>query len=249
MTLSEKKFRKKNLCKLLNLNFTKITTTTENVGKYDLPYITAEISAYPDYIALYGETKEYNFTERTYLAFYKYDAVFDNIFGLYNAIYYDIQELQNFYLERFKGVKYFIAPDYSLCDDINHIENLHRIFRSRIVSIWLTLNLKAMVIPNITYSNPKIFPDMLTGMQDCKVVAFSTKGLMRNKRALDLLKEAVKYTADNLQKLRTIIIYTTSINDEYIYKLFEYAAQKGIKLIIPDNRLRNLHFKDKRGEI
>ncbi len=239
---------KKNLRKLLNLNFMEVLNSTESVGKYDLPYIAANILAYPDYIAMYSDLKEYNLTDRTCVAFYKYDSIFDGIHGLFNAIYYGVTELKNFYLERFKNVKYFIAPDYSLCGDINHIENLYRIFRARIVSIWLTLELKVTVIPNITYSDTKIFSNMLDGMEDCKVVAFSTKGIMHDKQALDLLKQALKYTVDNLKNLKTIIIYTTSIKDEYTYELFKYAADAGIKLIIPDNRLRNLHLTKKGGK-
>ena len=187
---------------------------------------------------MYGELSKYNLTDRTCVAFYQYDSVYDEIDGIYNAIYYDITKLQNFYLERFKNVKYFISPDYSLCGDIPYIENIHRIFRARIVSVWLTLNLNKMVIPNITYSNQKIFPHMLDGMEDCEVVAFSTKGIMKNPCSLELLKEAVQYTVMNLRKLQTIVIYSTSIYNEKIYDLFEYAIQNKIELIIPENTLR-----------
>lgn len=123
--------------------------------------------------------------------------MFDGILGIFNAIYYDIDWLKNFYLERFKDIKYFIAPDYSICGDINHIENLYRMFKSRIVSVWLTLELKANVIPLITYSSEKIFSNMLDGMQDCEVVAFSTKGLRNNTKSLNMMQKALKYTVDN----------------------------------------------------
>ena len=203
---------KKNLKKLLNLSFTDVTSKTYAVGRYDLPYITARINKYPDYIALYNDTGEYLLTDRTCVSFYNYDSVFDGLGGIYNAIYYDIAELKDFYRNRFAGVKYFIAPDYSLCGDINKIENLHRLFRARIVSVWLTLELNAVVIPNITYSNEKIFPNMLDGMENYEVVAFSTKGLHNSGKKLSLMKKALKHTVDNLKKLRTIIIYTLSKN-------------------------------------
>lgn len=158
----------KDIKRLLNLNFTDVSNKSYSVGKYDLPYISAKITSYPDYIALYRDKCDYRRTEKTCVSFYNYDAAFDGINGIWNAIYYARSELKAYYLKRFEGVRYFIAPDYSLCGDINHIENLHRLFRARIVSIWLTLELGAVVIPNITYSTPKIFPDMLSGMEDCK---------------------------------------------------------------------------------
>ena len=234
--LSKKGSKSKNLRKLLNLNFTDVTSKTYAVGEYDLPYVTSKITKYPDYIVLYDEKNNYQLTDRTYVSFYNYDVVFDGLLGIYNAIYYDLNELKNFYRERFEGVKYFITPDYSLCGDINHIENLYRLFRARIVSVWLTLELSATVIPSITYSAPKIFPNMLDGMEDCEVVAFSTKGLRNNIECLNLMGDALKYTVDNLKELRTIIIYTLSKNEEKINSWFNYAIQHGIELIIPSNR-------------
>ena len=228
----------KNLKRLLNLNFTDVTNKTHSVGEYDLLYIAAKITKYPDYIALYKDKGDYLRTDRTCISFYNYDNAFDGLGGIWNAIYYDVAEWKDFYRERFAGVKYFIAPDYSLCGDINKIENLHRLFRARIVSIWLTLELNAVVIPNITYSNEEIFPNMLDGMENCEVVAFSTKGLRNNGKRLSLMKKALRYTVDNLPKLRTIIIYTLSKDDEKIYSWFSYAAQHDIKLIIPSNRSR-----------
>lgn len=228
----------KNLKRLLNLNFTDVTNKIHSVGEYDLPYIAAKITKYPDYIALYKDKGDYLRTDRTCVSFYNYDAAFDGLCGMWNAIYYDVAEWKNFYRERFAGVKYFIAPDYSLCGDINKIENLHRLFKARIVSIWLTLELNAVAIPNITYSNEEIFSNMLDGMENCEVIAFSTKGLRNSCKKLSLMKKALLYTVDNLPKLRTIIIYTLSKDDEKIYSWFSYAVQHEIKLIIPSNRSR-----------
>lgn len=231
--------RNKNLKKLLNLHFTDITNKSRNVGQYDLPYNCAKISVYPDYIALYNERNKYHATDKTCVAFYNYDQLFDGLYGIFNAIYYDINELQNFYMDRFKGVKYFISPDFSLCGDINHIENLYRVFKSRIVSVWLTLKLKAIVIPNITYSSENFFPNMLEGLEECEVVAFSTKGLRNNNKSLELMKKAIKYTADTLKNLKTIVVYTLSSDDAKIYAWFSYASKCNVDIVIANNRVRN----------
>ena len=108
----------------------KTANETRRVGEYDLPYILSSINMYPDFIALYGEFSKYKLTYRTCVAFYEYDQVFDGIKGIWNAIYHDIRKWQFYYLNRFAGVKYFIAPDCSLCGDVNKIENLHRALSS-----------------------------------------------------------------------------------------------------------------------
>ena len=80
---------------------------------------------------------------------------------------------------------------------------------------------------------------MLDGMEDCEIVAFSTKGLMKSADARNLLRESIKFTVDNLKKLKAIIVYTVSIFDETIYDLFSYATDNGVRLIIPRNTLRD----------
>lgn len=144
--------KSRNLQNLINLNFMEFLGKTKMVGRFDLPYVVSKLTTYPDFIALYREPNKYNFTPRTCVAFYEYDRNFDGIHGLWNAIYFNLEKQKNLFQYRFTDVKYFIAPDYSLCGDIPLIENIHRVFRSRIVSIWLTMTLGKQVIPNITYS-------------------------------------------------------------------------------------------------
>ncbi len=90
-----------------------------------------------------------------------------------NAIYERDENLLNEYKKRFEDVKYFIAPDYSQCGDINAIENLYRIFKSRVVSLMFILEFRALPIHNITYANNNYFESMFDGMEDTNVVAFS----------------------------------------------------------------------------
>ena len=58
---------------------------------------------------------------------------------------------------------------------MSEAENYHRQFRSRIVSIWLAMNLKAIVIPLVSCANGLGMKYMLDGMEDCTVVAFNAK--------------------------------------------------------------------------
>ena len=118
------------------------------------------------------------------------------------------------------------------------MECLYRYFKSRVVSLWLTLEVGAAVIPNITYGRRESFTDMLVGMDDCNVVAFSLKGSMQDIEQKSLLLEAIKYTVDHLN-LESIVVYSVSTNNDKVYELFKYAIKKGIKIIIPENSLKS----------
>lgn len=237
--------KKKDLKKLLNLNFVDLTNQTYSCGKYDLPYFRCPSSINIDYLALYSEVKNYNKTENTCVCFYQYDIEFDSIKGVFNAIYYNDEKLLAKYKERFKAIKYAIAPDYSQLGDIPRVENLYRLFKARIVSIWLVLECDVLVIPNITYANENYFDVMLDGMEETEVVAFSAKGSMREADERELFLKAIKITVDGLPNLKKIIVYSVSIDDEKVLKLFEYASLKGIEIVIPDNILKERNVVNK----
>ena len=165
--------------------------------------------------------------------------------GLYNAIYYNDVKKLAFYKNRFKNVKIFIEPDYTICGDMHFAEKVSRRMRMRVIAVWLATELQAIVIPLITYGNENSFKYMLDGIENSDTVAFSTKGAVRNSKKChgqrELLLKAIKYTVDNLN-LRYIVVYSTC-KYETTCKLFSYAIDKGIQLIIPRNRLKDLHDK------
>ena len=237
--------KKKNLKKLLNLNFVDLANQTYSCGKYDLPFVRCPSNINVDYLALYSETHNYHKTKNTCICFYQYDLKFDTIKGIFNAIYYNNEKLLAKYKERFKGIKYAISPDYSQLGDINRVENIYRLFKARIVSIWLVLECDVLVIPNITYANENYFDVMLDGMEETEVVAFSAKGSMREFDEKELFLKAIKIAVDGLPKLKKIIVYSVSIEDEKVLKLFEYASLKGIEIIIPDNILKERNVINK----
>ncbi len=237
--------KKKNLKKLLNLNFVDLTNRTYNFGKYNLPYIKCPNLVNPDYLALYSEKSNYHKTDRTFICFYQYDIKFDNIKGIFEAIYHNDKNLLTKYKERFKNVRYAIAPDYSEVGDIPRAENIYRLFKSRIVSLWLCLECNIVVVPNVTYASENYFDIMLDGMSDTEVVAFNVKGSIREKTERELLAKAVEHTVNNLKHLKKIIVYSVSVDDKKVFKLFEFASLKGIEIIIPNNVLKERNFINK----
>ena len=230
--------KKKNLKKLLNLGFLYYTNLTPKYGDLDMPYIRCKIIPDIDFLATYSQPSTYFHSQNTCVTFFEYDVFFDGLYGLWNAIYYGVKELQEFYIERFQGVKYFISPDYSKCGDVSEAENYHRQFRSRIVSIWLAMNLKAIVIPLVSCANGLGMKYMLDGMEDCTVVAFNAKGPMGDPRQLDIFIQSIKYALDHLPKLQVIFVYSASPNKEKVLEIFKYAIENGIEVRIPGNVLQ-----------
>ena len=230
--------RKKNLKKLLNLGLLDYTNLTPKIGEMDMPYIRCQTIPTLDYLATYSQPSTYFSTSNTAVSFFEYDVFFDGLYGLWSAIYYGIAELQDFYRERFHGVRCFIAPDFSKCGDVSEAENVHRQFRSRIVAIWLTMNLNAVVIPLVSCANATGMKYMLDGMQDCSIVAFNAKGPMGDPNQLPVFKESIQYAVDHLPNLKSIVIYTASPSDEKVKEIFSYAIAREIELQIPDNMLR-----------
>lgn len=90
---------------------------------------------------------------------------------------------------------------------------------------------------------------MLDGVKDIEVVAFSVKGSIKERLERELLQKAIKHTTDNLKQLKKIVVYSVSVNDEKVRELFEYASNKGIEIVIPNNILkeRNIINKDARS--
>lgn len=124
-----------------------------------------------------------------------------------------------------------------------------RLFESRIVALWLWFECNVIVIPNITYASENYFDVMLDGVKDIEVVAFSVKGSIKERLERELLQKAIKHTTDNLKQLKKIVVYSVSVNDEKVRELFEYASNKGIEIVIPNNILkeRNIINKDARS--
>lgn len=236
------KREKRDMQKLLNYNIQRLLNRAERVGEYGFPALYCNTQSFPDYLALYAQPGFYHMTEHTGICFYSYDNSFDGIHGLFNAIYYDDKKLLAEYRERFRGVKYFITPDYSLFGDIQKIENLARIWKARIVALWFIFELRAVTIPNIMYYSEEAFPITFTGLENCRVVAFSAKGHVRNAADRRLLKAAVHYAVDNLP-LKVIIVYSACGDDQNCLRLFKYAIANGVKVIIPRNSLRDRNME------
>lgn len=228
---------KKDLRRLLNLNYLSYTNKTVSVGDLDIPLLHCRTDIVPDYLALYNQPGSYHKTAYTGVCFYIYDNVFDGLFGLFNAIYYHDNTLLTYYKGRFKDVRFFISPDYSQFGDLQKIENIIRLWKARIVTLWFIVELKAIAIPSITYISEESFDFFFAGLEACEVVAFSTKGHIRLASERRLLKAAVKYAVDHLN-LKTIVVYSVCGKDETTLKLFQYAIDRGVRVVIPQNSLR-----------
>lgn len=232
--------------KKLNLNYLKWTNRTYSLGEDDLPVLNCNTTVYPDFLALSGQPGLYMKTQNTGVCFYEYDDEMDGIHGLFEAIYHNDKKLLADFKKRFQGVRFFITPDYSECGDIHVIENKYRLFKARIVGLWLLHEIEAVVIPHVTYPLIKDIDYALTGLESCSVVAFSTKGYVTDATELNNLIEAVKYTTDKLP-LRAIVVYDVCGDNAIVDQVFEYPRKKGIQIVVPGNTLRERNALKKGG--
>lgn len=236
------------LVKRLLLHYTKYLQKTTMSGEFDLPELHCHTRVLPDYIAVYQHPKDYHRTPFTAVSFFSYDDTFDGQHGLYNAIYYNNQRDLKRFKKRFEGVRFAISPDCSQCGDVDHIENLYRLKRSRLVSVWLNQEMGISVIPLITFPNLKHLAWVLEGLHDCSVVAFSTKGCVDDTYEKKVLMDAVRQTVDTLN-LDSILVYDVCKDSRAVDEIFAYARQKGIRVACPSNMLkeRNILLAEERG--
>lgn len=241
---------REHLMQLLNLSYLSLTNRTVSRGSMDLPAINCNVSELPDYIALYSERGLYQKTDHTAVAFFQFDEEFDGKYGLFWAIYYNVEDRLLYFKERFKNVKYVIIPDFSELGDIHKVENIYRLFKGRIVGLWFIFEIGAIVIPNITFPTAESIDFALDGYEDCSVAAISTKGHMQNPIKTMRLKENIRLTVDKLTNLKKIVVYDVCGTNDATLDVFSYANEKDIEIIIPDNTLkkRNMILYQKRLE-
>ena len=234
---------KQNISKLLNLNYLHYTNKTISSGEKDLPALYCTTKSYPDFLALYSEPKLYCATNKTAVCFYNYDEDFDGKNGLYWAIYHNDEKRLSFFRDRFRGVRYFIAPDCSVLGDIHWIEDEYRLFKIRVLALWFLFELDAVVIPNITFPTEDSYRFALNGLEKCTVVCMSTKGHMNDPLEKQRLRRSIRLTIDTLPLLKVIIVYDVCGTNETAFDLFSEAVKRGIEIIIPDNTLKNQNRK------
>ena len=218
------------------------------LNDYGLPIHHCNPRVYPDYIALNTEKAKFHLTLATALGFYSYDRTFDKIDGLYNAIYYHDRRLLKKYKKLYAGIRFVIAPDYSLFDDIWSYENESRLFKIRVIILWFVIEIGAIVIPNAVYVSTDKLPQYLSGFESCTVMCFSTKGQVRYARNRARVKDTVKYAVDHFP-LKVILVYSACGKDETSLKLFEYVISRGIEVRIVDNTLRRRNQNHLKKEV
>lgn len=239
--------QEKDLKKKCILNYLELTNKTRLTGWFDLPELHCDTSVFPDYLALYNQPSLYHHSDRTGIAFFLYDDSFAGQNGLGNAIYYNNKKQLNGFKKRFTGVRFFVMPDYSLFGDLDPLENLNRLRKAIWISIWLSEEMDAIVIPLVSVPSREYLDLVLTCFQSCSVVAFSTKGYIGSREERVLLEEVIRETVDRLP-LKAIVVYDVCGDDYQAQEIFHYAVEKGIKIIIPPNTLKDRNTERKGGK-
>ena len=240
-----KEYSEIDLYKKLNFEFLRYTNLTHAAGKRNLPSLVCNTKIFPDYIALSNQPSLFHKTELTAIGFWEYDIDFDGFDGLFNAIYYNRKDRLEFYKKRFSNVKIFFTPDYSQFGDVSDIESDYRLFKARVVGIWLAIELHAVVIPFVTVPTIDSMPWALNGLEDCSVVAFSTKGYVTVPEERSTLKAIVRCTVDTLD-LKTIVVYDVCGSNDAVNDIFAYPIEQGIEIVVPMNSLKERNIERRR---
>lgn len=205
-------------------------------GKYDMPVVGNfdDISVI-DYIALYSDTGEYNKTENTCVAFYQYDHVFDGVHGLYNSIIYQDEERLNNFRERFKRVKFIVAPDYSLFGDFPNALQIFNVYKSRVCMCWLIANTKAKVLPNVRWAYSFTFEYCFDGIMKGSNIAIGVLGQIHDKDNKKMFLNGLKTAIETIEPKRILVYgFVTESNFD---ELFSYAKSKSIQIVIPHSKI------------
>ena len=117
------------------------------------------------------------------------------------------------------------------------------------MGLWFAIEMGAVVIPSITVPTPASVSFALDGLENCHVVAFSTKGYVNDMRERQTLKKIVQRTVDTLD-LRSIVVYDVCKDSAAVDDIFSYARKSGVEVVVPMNTLkaRNIAKAIKKSE-
>lgn len=214
-----------------------IMNRMEPSNAFGIPMIGDFSNEYPNFIALYNHPAEYLKTDKTCIAFYISDYLFDDIDGIYEAIIHKDIELLKYYKWLLKDVKFIIGPDYSLYGNFNECTIINQLTKEAIVVGWMKFELEIIVYPNITYGNYKTFKYCFKNIYPGSNVAISLKGSLDHGINEKYLISAIKEVVDNIRP-ECIIAYSVA-SDITTHRIMKYALDNGIKVIIPDNTLKS----------
>ena len=142
-------------------------------GKYDFP-----IATYTTELDIDSKFIPFNYAltikkpEDFYVYFYIDDYQFERLWN-YPSKYLNL-------LKKFKGV---IAPDFSMYIDMPMAMQIWNIYRTRVLSYFWSIN-NIKVIPNASWSNASSYRWCFDGLPSNAVIAVSSIGCVKNKKAL-----------------------------------------------------------------
>lgn len=225
-----------NLLDKLCLTYLKYTNKTHYGMNYEMPNISYHGDKLPDYLALYGDIKDYHKTDNTFVCFYEYDKVFNNRNGLLSAILFNDKRLLDKFNKKFSGVAGFISPDYSIYESMPKSIKMARTLESRIVSCYLVETFKKPCIPNISFNNKDDIDFVFDGIDKHSIIAISLKGKLKEGLERENIIQNIKIVCDNL-KPKVIVFYNVSTNEKVLNDILSYPIDKSIKVILPNNLL------------
>ena len=117
------------------------------------------------------------------------------------------------YLEKLKEYDCFLSPDFSLYLNMPIAMKIWNIYRSRLIGqLYQSYGIK--VIPTISWAEKETFEFCFDGIEKGGVIAISTIGVKKDRKALKIWKDGVDEMIKRL-KPSTILVYGGKVEYDY----------------------------------
>lgn len=235
---------KDKIIKKYNLQYLKYSNKTILKGEYDFQsfkcYWNDKFKI--DYLLNYSHLSEKDKHENVCLCFFEDDYKFDGKSGIYNSLMFEDKKFIKEFSEKIKDINFIVEPQISVIGNAQKGRNIGNVVKGRDISLKLIYDFNKIMIPTLHYWDEESISYCLDGIEETEIIAISTIGAIRRKEDRRLLSLAIDETLTRLKNLKYVLIYT-DLNRVKINLYFKKYIEKGMKLIIPNNR--NLEFRHK----
>lgn len=186
------------------------------VGKYDMPIVKATQNYQILNMLPFNYINSCPMPSEFYLCFYIDDYQFERI--------WNNPDKTAETLKQFKGI---IGPDFSLYRDMPNMLNIYNCWRNKVLMAYFQSQ-GIEVIPNVTWSDEESYSWCFDGLPQNSVVAVSTNGILRDKRATELFVSGFKEMLKRLTPTKIIIVGTLPKEIEKTPNIINFIGYSGL---------------------
>lgn len=193
-------------------------------GQYDIPCVKSNCSSLPTKVITFSKalkSKDYD----AWVVFYEDDEQFERLWN-------NPKRYLNL-LKKFKGV---VSPDYSLNGDMPICEQMHNVYRSRILAHWFQRNGIEIII-NVRWGIKETFSFCFDGLYENDVFFVGSHGSIKNKENRIAFSKGLDELVERLHP-RKLLVYGFIPDD-----VFSLPAFLGVEIIRYESEFSITHKK------